>query len=142
MPRVLVIHAHPYPHRSRAGRTLLTAIEDLPDLTIRSLYDRYPDYAIDVESEQAALREADVIVWQAPFYWYGVPSLLNLWFEKVLVDGFAYGHDGTALCSKPLQWVTTTGTPLAAYCTAGMHHQPFEAFIPPIEETARFCGMR
>ncbi len=142
MAGILVIHAHPYPRRSRAGRALIAAIEDLPGLTIRSLYDRYPDFSIDVPSEQAALRNADVIVWQCPLYWYGVPALLNHWFEKVLVQGFAYGPDGDALCGKPLQWITSTGTPLSAYCAKGIHHHPFEVFVPPIEQTARFCGMR
>jgi glutathione-regulated potassium-efflux system ancillary protein KefF len=139
---IVVIHAHPYPRRSRAGRALLEAVESLPDVEIRSLYDRYPDFAIDVASEQLALREAAVVAWQCPFYWYGIPALLTLWFEKVLTHGFAHGEGGDALRGKPLQWVTTTGTPISAYRAAGMHHHDFEAFIPPIEETARFCGMR
>jgi glutathione-regulated potassium-efflux system ancillary protein KefF len=142
MARIVVIYAHPYPRRSRAGRALLAAIEDLPELTIHSLYDLYPDFAIDVAREQVALREAKVIVWQCPFYWYGVPSLLKHWFEKVLLDGFAYGDDGDAVCGKPLQWVTTTGTPTSAYRAEGMHHHAFEAFMTPVEETARFCAMR
>lgn len=142
MTHTLVIHAHPYPRRSRAGRALLSAITSLPQIEIRSLYDLYPDFAIDVPSEQAALRQAKVIVWQSPFYWYGVPALLSLWFEKVLTSGFAYGPDADVLCGKPLLWVTTTGTASAAYRTTGMHQHAFEAFLPPIEQTARFCGMR
>jgi glutathione-regulated potassium-efflux system ancillary protein KefF len=142
MARLLVVHAHPYPRRSRANKTLLAAISDLPDLEVRPLYDLYPDFAIDVRAEQAALREAAAIVWQCPFYWYGVPSLMSHWFEKVLEHGFAYGPGGNALTGKCLQWVTTTGTPMTAYREAGMHHHPFSAFVPPIEETARFCGMK
>lgn len=142
MARTLIVHGHPYPRRSRAGKALLEAVEDLPDVAARSLYSLYPDFAIDVDREQRALREADVIVWQAPFYWYGLPSLFHHWFEKVLVDGFAYGEKGDALCKKPLLWVATTGTPLSAYEVEGMHHHSFAAFVPPIEQTARFCGMR
>jgi putative NADPH-quinone reductase len=138
---IVVIHAHPYPQRSRAGRVLLEAIRDLPGLSVRSLYDRYPDFAIDVEAEQEALRSADVIVWQCPFYWYGVPALLQLWFEKVLEHGFAYGPGAKELSGKSVLWATTTGTPESAYRATGMHEHRFEAFIPPIEETARFCGM-
>jgi glutathione-regulated potassium-efflux system ancillary protein KefF len=142
MTHTLVIHAHPYPRWSRAGRALLSAITSLPQIEIRSLYDLYPDFAIDVPSEQAALRQATVIVWQSPFYWYGVPALLSLWFEKVLTSGFAYGPDADVLCGKPLLWVTTTGTASAAYRTTGMHQHDFKEFVPPIEQTARFCGMR
>ncbi len=141
-PNILVIYAHPYPRRSRAGRALLTKVADLPGLEFHSLYSLYPDFAIDVAREQASLRKADIIVWQTPIYWYGIPSLMKHWFEKVLLDGFAYGKGGDAVSNKPLQWVTTTGTALNDYRETGMHHHSFAAFVPPVEETARFCGMR
>lgn len=141
MARIVVIYAHPYPNRSRAGRALLECVTDLPDLTVSSLYDRYPDFAVDVAREQKLLQRARVIVWQCPIYWYSVPALLKLWFEKVLTDDFAYGTEGNALTGKPVLWVTTTGTPLSSYRTNGVHHHAFDAFIRPVEETARFCGM-
>jgi glutathione-regulated potassium-efflux system ancillary protein KefF len=139
---VLVLYAHPYPRRSRAGRALLAAVEELPFVSVRSLYDLYPDFAIDVEAEQRAMAEADVIVWQTPFYWYGVPSLLQHWFEKVLLEGWAYGDDASALCGKSVQWVTTTGTPRSAYQPEGIHAHHFDAFVPAIQQTAQFCGMK
>jgi len=138
---IVLIHAHPYPRRSRANKALLRAVEDLPGLSIRSLYDLYPDFAIDVDAEKAALLAADVIVWQSPFYWYGVPSLLHHWFEKVLEHGWAYGNGGDALSRKRVLWVTTTGSPPSGYRSGGMHGHRFDVFIPPIEQTARFCGM-
>lgn len=145
MRRALIIHAHPYPRHSRAGKALLDAVRSLStarrDVTVRSLYDRYPDFAIDVAAEQSALRDASVIVWQCPFYWYGVPALLQHWFEKVLTQGFAYGDSGDAVAGKPLLWVTTTGTPEAAYEHGAMHAHDFASFVHPIEQTARFCGM-
>jgi glutathione-regulated potassium-efflux system ancillary protein KefF len=73
---ILIIHAHPYPQHSRAGPVLLDAVRDLPGVSIRSLYDKYPDFDIDVEAEQAALTEARLIVWLHPIYWYSVPALL------------------------------------------------------------------
>jgi glutathione-regulated potassium-efflux system ancillary protein KefF len=139
--KVLVLYAHPYPRRSRAGKALLAAVADLPFVGVRSLYDLYPDFAIDVAAEQAALLEAEIIVWQSPFYWYGVPSLLSHWFEKVLLLGWAYGSEGKALVGKKVQWVTTTGAPQEAYGPGQAHGHPFSAFVPAVEQTARFCGM-
>jgi putative NADPH-quinone reductase len=81
-------------------------------------------------------------VWQSPFYWYGLPALFYLWFEKVLEHGFAYGRDAHAVSGKPLLWVTTAGTPRSAYRSAGIHGHPFEAFTHSVEQTARFCGMQ
>jgi glutathione-regulated potassium-efflux system ancillary protein KefF len=138
---IALIYAHPYPDRSRANRILLEAVRDLPALELRSLYDLYPDFGIDVEAEQALLLEADLIVWQHPLYWYSVPGLMKHWFDKVLARGWAYGEDGDALAGKTCLWVTTTGGDEAAFSPEGMHAFPFGAFVPPIEQTARFCQM-
>lgn len=137
-----LIHCHPYPNRSRAGRILLEGVRDLPGVQVRSLYSLYPDFDIDVEAEQLALTQADVIVWQCPFYWYGVPALLGLWFERVLAEGWAYGEGGRALRGKTVLWVTTTGSPLPTYQPGEMHGHHFQAFVPAVSQTVRFCGMR
>ncbi len=138
---VLVIQAHPYPDKSRANRALLRATEDLAGVEQRSLYDLYPDFSIDVPSEQAALLRASTVVWQHPIYWYTAPALLKLWFEKVLLVGWAYGPEGTALHGKKCLWVPTTGADERGYSVQGEHTFPFEAFMPVVQQTARFCGM-
>jgi glutathione-regulated potassium-efflux system ancillary protein KefF len=138
---ITVVYAHPHPIRSRGGRALVDAVRDLPGLTVRSLYDLYPDFSIDVEAEQRALAASRLIVWQHPFYWYSVPALLKLWFERVLAHGWAYGEGGTALRGKDCLWVATTGGPPEWYTPQGPHAHPFEAFEPPVRQTARFCGM-
>jgi len=139
--RVLLIFAHPYPERSRANHTLLSRVEDLPGVEVRSLYDLYPGFDIDVQAEQAALLRAHTVVWQHPIYWYSVPALLKHWFDKVLVRGFAYGEQGDNLHGKRCLWVATTGGPESSYSPEGMHAHPFEKFVPVVEQTARFCGM-
>ena len=136
-----LVFAHPYPDRSRANRRLLDAVSDLPGLEVRSLYDTYPMFDIDVPAEQAALTRAEVVVWQHPVHWYSVPSLLKHWFDKVLLKGWAYGNGGTALHGKRCLWVATTGGDDRAYHPSGMHARPFEHYLPVVEQTARFCGM-
>lgn len=138
---LVLIFAHPYPDRSRANRVLLDAVRDMPGLAVRSLYDLYPGFEIDIEAEQNALAAAHIIVWQHPMYWYSVPGLLKHWFDKVLARGWAYGEGGTALRGKRCLWVTTTGGDHQAFDRSGMHAHPLAAFVPPIEQTARFCGM-
>ena len=139
---VLVIQAHPYPDRSRANRALGRAIEGLAGVEVRSLYDLYPDFSIDVGSEQKALLRASTVVWQHPIYWYTSPALLKLWFEKVLLVGWAYGKGGTALHGKQCLWVATTGADSEGYSPSGEHRFSFEAFVPVIQQTAQFCGMK
>ena len=139
---IALIYAHPYPQRSRANRVLLEAVRDVPGVSVRALYDLYPDFAIDVQAEQEALSAAHAVIWQHPLYWYSVPGLLKHWFDKVLAHGWAYGEGGTALQGKSCLWVATTGGDERAYSAAGMHAYPFETFVPPVLQTARFCGMR
>jgi glutathione-regulated potassium-efflux system ancillary protein KefF len=136
-----LIYAHPYPRRSHANQVLFEAVRGLDGVEARSLYDSYPDFAIDVEAEQAALAAATTIVWHHPLYWYSVPPLLKLWFDQVLTHGWAYGPGGTALVGKRVLWVVTTGGGPDSYAPGGEHEHPFEVFIPPIRQTARFCGM-
>jgi glutathione-regulated potassium-efflux system ancillary protein KefF len=121
---------------------LLEGVRDLPGLEVRPLYSLYPDFDIDVQAEQQALVAADIVVWQGPFYWYGVPALMSLWFEKVLAQGWAYGEGARALRGKTVLWVTTTGAPADAYQPAAIHGHAFDTFVPVISQTARFCGMR
>lgn len=139
---VLLVSAHPYPDRSRANRLLLEAVSDLEGLSVRSLYDLYPSFDIDVSAEQAALTRAKAVIWQHPMYWYSVPSLLKHWFDKVLARGFAYGQGGEALWGKRCLWAVTTGGDEQAFGAQGMHGRPFGEFVPVVEQTALFCGMR
>lgn len=140
-PPVVLIFAHPYPDRSIANRRLLEAVEDVEGVAVRSLYDLYPTFDVDVSAEQRALRAAHVVVLQHPMHWYSVPSLLKHWFDKVLVRGFAYGPGGKALWGKSCQWVVTTGGDQHAFGSHGMHGRPLSDFSPVVEQTARFCGM-
>jgi glutathione-regulated potassium-efflux system ancillary protein KefF len=138
---ICVIFAHPYPSRSLANRALADALRQIPDLELRSLYDLYPDFDIDVGAEQAALLRARLIVWMHPVFWYSVPGLLKHWFDQVLTPGWAYGGDAQALRGRHCLWVATTGGDEQAYAPQGAHGQPLLNFAAPLQQTARFCGM-
>ncbi|HGM8359640.1 NAD(P)H-dependent oxidoreductase [Pseudomonas aeruginosa] len=137
----LIIHAHPHPSRSHVTSKLLEALEAAPDVRLHSLYESYPDFDIDVSWEQQALLEASLVIWLSPVYWYGVPALMKHWMEQVLVHGWAYGSGGTALYGKTVWWVGSAGAPEDAYTPGGAHMRRFDDFTPPLEQTARYCGM-
>lgn len=138
---ILVVLAHPYPNRSRANGALTRALDGLEGIAVRSLYDLYPDFTIDAAAEREALARASIVVWQHPIYWYSTPALLKLWFEKVLTPGWAWGPGGDALRGKRCLWVVTTGGDGLDYFPSGIHGYPFDAFVPPMRQTAEFCGM-
>src|SRR5262245_51790015 len=139
---ICVIHAHPYTSRSRVNRALVDAARSLSGVEVRSLYDLYPDFDVDVFAEQQALSRAQLIVLMHPVYWFSAPGLLKHWFDKVLAYGWAYGEGGMALRGKRCLWVPTTGGDSRSYRKNGLHAHPFSSFAAATEQTARFCGMQ
>jgi glutathione-regulated potassium-efflux system ancillary protein KefF len=142
---ILVLYAHPAPHRSPVNRRLAETAQATPGVVLHDLYDTYPDFDIDAERERALAREASVLVFLHPIRWYGMPSLLKEWLDVVLVPGWAYGkRDGERtgeLQGKGYWLVATTGSGEDAYQPGGLHGRPFADFLAPFEQTAALCGM-
>ncbi len=146
-PEVLVLVAHPQLEQSRINRALMraagaAAAASKGRIEVRDLYALYPDYLIDVKAEQAVLKSARLVVWQYPVLWYAMPPLMKLWLDEVLAFGWAYGPGGDALRSKDLWLALSTGGAEAAYRPDGYNRYFFDAFLPPVEQTAALCGMR
>lgn len=148
-PDVLVLLAHPALEQSRINQRLLRTVAALGNtdasagrIRVRDLYALYPDYLIDVQAERSLLATAQLVVWQHPIHWYGMPPLMKLWLDEVLGFGWAYGPGGHALAGKHLWLVASTGSPEEAYHPSGHNRYFFDAFLPPYEQTATLCGMR
>jgi glutathione-regulated potassium-efflux system ancillary protein KefG len=139
---ILFQFAHPYPHHSKANIALLEAVRNLEAVKVNDLYALYPKLHVDVEREQALLREADVVVFQHPFYWYSGPALLKEWIDVVLEHGFAYGPGGNALQGKTWLHSVTTGMAEDTYGPEGLNQATMAELLKPFERTARFCGMK
>jgi glutathione-regulated potassium-efflux system ancillary protein KefF len=140
--RVYVIAAHPNWRDSRVNRHLLEKARTEGGVEVCDLYARYPDYDIDVSSEQAKAGAAELIVLLHPVQWYSMPALMKLWLDEVLTYGWAYGPGGSALQGKDVWLVATTGGPETSYHPQGYNRYFFDAFLPPYEQTAALCGMR
>lgn len=61
---ILIIYAHPYPEKSTVNKLMLKLAANNTDVVIRSLYDLYPDFNINVEAEQKTVEQADLLVLQ------------------------------------------------------------------------------
>jgi glutathione-regulated potassium-efflux system ancillary protein KefG len=139
--RLLVLFAHPAFHKSRVNRQMVSAIEDIEDVTLHFLYEEYPDFHIDVKREQDLLLEHDVYIWQHPFYWYSSPSILKEWIDLVLKHGFAYGRTGNALKGKRVFSVITAGGRKEVYQKGNMNNLTIPQFLAPFRQTAHLCNM-
>jgi len=142
MASVLVLYAHPAPHKSRINRRLAAAAREVAGVTFRDLYELYPDFMIDVEEEQKLLQEHDVIVLQHPFYWYSAPALVKEYLDLVLTYGWAYGEGGAALQGKILLQSISAGGSEDVYCSQGRNRFTIRQLLAPFDQTACLCGLR
>ncbi|WP_018344463.1 NAD(P)H-dependent oxidoreductase [Cytophaga aurantiaca] len=142
MKKVLILFAHPRMEKSRANNTLLKHIPSAANITFHDLYELYPDFNIDVETEKQLLLEHDIIIWQHPFYWYSCPPLMKQWMDMVLEFGWAYGPGGTALKDKIVFNVMTTGGANATYNAEGHNRFTIQEYLRPFEQTAYLCKMK
>ena len=79
----------------------------------------------DIVAEHKKLEAADLVIFQFPLQWFGVPAILKGWFERVLVAGFAYTYaamyDNGPFQNKKTLLSITTGGSGSMYSLQGVH---------------------
>ena len=133
MSKILILLAHPDFKNSVGNKTIVNALNNNNNVTVRDLTALYPDFNIDVDAEQKALVESDLIILQYPIYWYNMPPILKQWFDKVFTFGFAFGN-GAQLTGKTIMASVTAGAPESGYPDGEM-----KRIMLPIKATADFC---
>lgn len=141
MASILVLFAHPVLEKSRVHKCLLRHIRDIEGVTIRDLYEHYPDFDIDIKEEQRVLLQHDIIIWQHPFYWYSCPAIIKQWLDLVLEHSWAYGSKGKMLTGKRVLNVISCGGRKEAYQPSGYNRFSIQQLLAPMEQTARLCNM-
>ncbi|MDG3085501.1 NAD(P)H-dependent oxidoreductase [Vibrio hannami] len=142
MSKVVVISGHPNLDESWTNKVILNKLQQsVESIDIRRLDTLYPDYKIDIEAEQNALVDADVIVFQYPYYWYSVPALLKKWIDDVFAFNFAFGPEGDKLKNKHFILSFTVGGPEESYDPLGYNHFTIEELARPLQQLCYLAGM-
>eukprot|EP01012_Entosiphon_sulcatum_P027072 TRINITY_DN32629_c0_g1_i1.p1 TRINITY_DN32629_c0_g1~~TRINITY_DN32629_c0_g1_i1.p1 ORF type:complete len:231 (-),score=57.73 TRINITY_DN32629_c0_g1_i1:130-801(-) len=80
-------------------------------------------FAADVEEEIQKIEWADIVIFQFPLWWFGLPGILKGWVDRVLAAGRTYGggrmYEKGVFKGKRALVSTTTGGPEAAYLKDG-----------------------
>lgn len=129
----LVIYAHPDPH-SFNHAILETVTEELGgsenSYSIRDLYAnsfdpilkgsdlqniRINKQAEDLTEEQELVREANVLIFIFPVWWFNMPAILKGYIDRVFAEGFAFhlnekGASGLLKGKRAIIFNTTGGT--------------------------------
>lgn len=135
--KVLVIVGHPQQEKSQMNRELAEAWSALGATEIRWI-DESP---LNVAEEQRAVERADVVVFQFPLYWYGVPACFKRWLDEVLTWGWAFGPEGGLLSGRSLACSITVGGRLRDYSVEGKHATTMEDLCKPMERMAAYVGL-
>ena len=92
-------------------------------------------FALDIQPEIEKLEWCDMLIWQFPLWWFGVPAALKGWVDRVFVMGRVYGggkiYDNGVFKGKKAMLSFTTGGPAPAYKKGGFNGD-IEAILRPI----------
>lgn len=133
----LVLVGHPRHSESKLNAAMAEAWSLLDGVSVRWV----GDDRLDVAAEQAAVSQADAVVFQYPLYWYGPPACLKRWMDEVLTWGWAFGPNGGLLGGRTVGCSITVGGKLADYEEFGKHGVTLESLAVPIQCMGAYVGM-
>lgn len=141
MNKILLLLFHPRLESSRVNLSVNQFLTRNKQIKIKDMYELYPDFNINVKTEQQDLLEADVILFQHPFYWYSAPPLVKQWIDLVLENGWAYGRGGEQLKGKKIMHIISSGGGFVAYSKQGKNLYTYNELLRPFELTYRLCQL-
>jgi NAD(P)H dehydrogenase (quinone) len=105
----------------------------------------------DVREEQRKIAWADTLVLHFPMWWFGPPAILKGWFDRVLVQGFAFGLRGAdgrvlrygegGLSGRRALVVTSVGARESGFGPRGIHGHVDDVLWPLLHGTFWYTGM-
>lgn len=107
--KITVIIGHPNYKKSIANKTVVQGLKNTEKLQFRNLIELYPNYDIDINTEQKILINTDLIIFQFPIYWASMPAILKLWIDEVFLNDFAFGTSYKLKNKKILVSATLSG---------------------------------
>lgn len=137
--KTLVLLFHPDFKTSKVNQKMYDTINGMKDVTVRNMYELYPNFKIDVKKEQKYMENADRIILQFPIRWYSSPALLKQWEDDIFEAGWAY-MGGHALDDKEFMVAVSFGA--GGYEHGGYSHYTPHEILRPFQATAYRIGMK
>ena len=122
-----------------SGRRNFTSVRDADYLKLQSEELHATEvggFAAEIEEEMVKVEAADLMVWQFPLWWFGLPAILKGWVDRVFAMGRTYGggrvYETGVFSGKRALLSLTTGGPESAYRTDGFNGD-LAAILRPIQ---------
>ncbi|XP_070620484.1 NAD(P)H dehydrogenase [quinone] 1-like [Erythrolamprus reginae] len=100
----------------------------------------------DILGEVEKLAAADLVIFQFPLQWFGLPAILKGWFERILIQGFAYSgganYDQGPFRNKKAVLSFTTGGMGSMYTPSGINGDVNVLLWPTQRGTLHYCGFQ
>jgi NAD(P)H dehydrogenase (quinone) len=102
-------------------------------------------FAPDITGEIQKIQTAEIILFVAPIWWFGVPALLKGWFDRVFAMGVAWDsgkiYEAGLMRGKQAMLIAPAGGPADFYKEDGRHKATAQQILHPINHgTLAFCG--
>ncbi|MEN9203062.1 MAG: NAD(P)H-dependent oxidoreductase [Thermostichus sp. DG_1_5_bins_95] len=155
---VLIVYAHPDPNSFNAALRDI-AVEVLTEaghgVVLSDLYAMNFNPVLrlnelrgdlqEIEPEMDKVRGADLLLFQFPNWWYGMPAILKGWIDRVFAFGFAYDTDHTfaegLLKGKKAMLSFTVGA-REDYFRQAPQRDLLRVFEPIHYGTFAYCGLQ
>ncbi|WP_379965142.1 NAD(P)H-dependent oxidoreductase [Epilithonimonas sp. UC225_85] len=129
MKKTLVLFAHPYFEHSTTNVRLLECYENMPNVTLRDLYEDYPDFHIHTFRERKRIIQYERIIFHFPIIWFGLPPLLKLWIDEVFDMRWISEGDQNILSGKDALIIVSVGGSESNYTKEGKYKTSAEELL-------------
>jgi len=101
-------------------------------------------FAPDVRAEMEKVLACDVMIFQFPIWWFGLPAILKGWVDRVFAMGTIYGNgrwfDDGVFAGKRAMLSVTIGGAAPLYTERGIHGDIEQLLYPINHGILRFTG--
>ncbi len=93
-------------------------------------------FSTEIEAELQKIEWCDLMVWQFPLWWFGLPAALKGWVDRVFAMGRTYGnghfYETGVFGGKKALLSLTTGGPEEAYISDGFNGD-IDSILRPVQ---------
>jgi NAD(P)H dehydrogenase (quinone) len=93
-------------------------------------------FSTEIEAELQKIEWCDLMVWQFPLWWFGLPAALKGWVDRVFAMGRTYGnghfYETGVFRGKKALLSLTTGGPEEAYISDGFNGD-IDSILRPVQ---------
>lgn len=101
-------------------------------------------FSDEIETEIAKMEWCDLMIWQFPLWWFGLPAVLKGWVDRIFAQSRCYSHarifENGVFKGKKAMLSTSTGASIEAFRTGGLAGDPIKILSPIHRGIFRFTG--